>query len=130
MKSHPVIISVLLIVLALGLAVTLKFPKERVSRRPLQPSETQRDVSVTAQNNQLEPQNFQLLHLETLNLHIKAVDRDYVFTLPDFNLDVSLPQGETTTVNLVGEGVGTYQYTCGQNCSGSVEVSPEPDVGE
>lgn len=130
MKSSNVIITALLILLALGLAVILKFPKEKASSRPPQPSETKRDLTVTAQNNQLNPQNFKLLHLETLNLQIRAVDRDYVFALPDFNLNVSLPQGETTSVNLVGEGVGTYEYTCGQNCSGSVEVSPEPDVDD
>lgn len=102
-------------------------PGEPGAPQPLVVRET---IDVTASNNRFEPQDFDVVHWETIPLAITAVDKDYTFILEDFGMNVPLPKGQTTAVELVGQGVGTFEYRCGPSCTGTVVVSPEPDVGE
>jgi len=84
-------------------------------------------IFVTASDDALSPSYFELGHFDTRQLNITAVDKEYVFQLPEFGIDEVIPMGQTKQVELVGLAVGTHEFICGETCRGSVTVYGKSD---
>ena len=87
-------------------------------------------MAVLADGGSLNPKDFSLTLHKILPLQIEARDQDYVFELPDFGIKNTLLKGQTTEVNLSGLGLGTFHYSCGKGCGGTVTVTQEMDAEE
>ena len=94
---------------------------------PDQRREITKVINVAADANQLSPNTFEIPHFKSVILRINAIDKDYTFILRDFNIEASIPQGQTVDIKVSGLGIGTYIYECGPNCKGDVIVKEIPD---
>lgn len=87
-------------------------------------------IKVTANAGQFKPNEFEVPLNDSIILEVTASDQDYLFQSSDFGINKNLPKGKTTRVKIEGLGVGKYQFSCGANCSGSVEVVSKSDEEE
>lgn len=96
-----------------------------------EPEDKVQTVDVTAKNGKFEPNNFNLGLSETLSLSVNAVDQDYYFKVENYpRLNANFLKGETTTVDISSLGVGTYNYSCGEGCGGTITVEQQQDEEE
>lgn len=141
MKLHWLIMTLLILGIAIGVSafMYIKNVTRLNPRASIQPPEstltdlqsiTEPTLDVIAKDNQFTPDSFIVTHLASLTLMVTAQDKDYVFDLKDFNLRVELPKSQTTPVKIEGLGLGFYNFTCGEQCNGTVEVVRKLDADE
>lgn len=99
-------------------------PSEPLSVTTTTPSA---EIKVTAKNGKFTPETFYLDQFERVILEVTAADRDYFIRLPDWDLDLTLPQGTATRADITALGVGTLTFDCGGGCQGTFIVSSPPD---
>jgi len=80
-------------------------------------------ISVTAENDTFDPPVLDLIQHQNVILEINAVDKDYQFIIPEFEVAAVVPQGRVTEVLLPAKALGTYNFTCSSSCSGEVNVT-------
>lgn len=80
-------------------------------------------IEITAQNDTFDPKIIDLLQYQDTLLKINAVDKDYQFILPEFEITALAPQGRITEVLVPGKAIGIFTFTCGDNCSGEIQVA-------
>lgn len=91
-------------------------------------SHPQKTVDVVAQNGSFSPNVFTVGQNEDLNLNVTAIDKDYKFSIKGYSrLDTTFIKGSTRSQVLDKLGVGTYTYTCGSGCKGTVTIELEED---
>lgn len=128
-----IIILVILVALVVGWSL-LKTKSQIASLKSSQTEQTEdqsekslKKIKVTAKNGKFRPNNFEVPINDSIALDINSVDQDYNFQLKDFGINKKLPKGKTTRVKIEGLGIGKYQYSCGPDCSGTVEVFNKSD---
>lgn len=124
MKSKTLIVIVLLL-LSIGGVVFLSQKKNTNQALQLK---TQPDVQpAVLENGKIQPETFDYSHQQDLVISAYAKDKDYTISIPDIGLTQTIAEGETATVDLIGIGVGTTSFSCGETCFGTITVQPDVD---
>jgi len=86
-------------------------------------------IDVTASGGKFSPDTFKIELFDTVDLNIKAIDRDYTFQVKGYpRLDIAIPRGKTVVAKIQYLGVGEYAFACGSGCSGKLLVVQERDT--
>jgi hypothetical protein len=135
MKNNT-LIGIIIIVLVIGIAAFFFTQRQKSTNNltdqteniQVEPIDTGKVISVTADKNQLNPKDFSVEQTKALNLRVTAIDHDYQFKVNGYDrIDMTLQKGETTNVLIEALGVGEYTYSCGTGCSGTITVIHEDD---
>lgn len=76
-----------------------------------------RSFSVKIANNAFSPSEIVVYDGDTVSISFTAVDKAYDWTLPDYGMQVAVPQGATKQVQLSPHGTGKFLFYCTQ-CGG------------
>jgi len=71
-----------------------------------------RSFSITVSGNKFTPDTVIVKAGDRVSLSIKAVDKDYDFTQPDYGLSSPLPKGKTTKVEFQATAADKYTFYC------------------
>src|SRR3989344_3281893 len=78
-------------------------------------------IDVTASVGKFSPDTFKIELFDTVDLNIKAIDRDYTFQVKGYpRLDIAIPRGKTVVAKIQYLGVGEYAFACGSGCRGEL----------
>jgi nitrous-oxide reductase len=90
--------------------------KERIARNG-----SDVEIFMTAVRSHFTPEHVVLKKGDRVTWHITNVetskDATHGFSLPGYNVNLSLEPGETETIEFVAERDGTYTYYCTEFCS-------------
>jgi nitrous-oxide reductase len=79
------------------------------------------EIFMTAVRSHFTPEHVELKKGDRVTWHITNVetskDATHGFSLPGYNVNLSLEPGETETIEFVAERDGTYTYYCTEFCS-------------
>ena len=79
------------------------------------------EVFMTARRSHYKPEHVKVEEGDKVIWHVtnveRAVDATHGFSLPGYNVNVSLEPSETQTIELVADRPGTYSYYCSEFCS-------------
>ncbi len=76
-----------------------------------------RDFSITASGNKFTPDTVIVNKGDRVRLNIKAIDKNYDFTQPDYGLNSPLPKGQTTMIEFQASAADKYTFFC-KSCGG------------
>jgi len=79
------------------------------------------DVYMTAVRSHFTPEHVKVKEGDTIRWHItnieRAQDATHGFSIPLWNINLSLEPGETQTIEFVADRPGTYSFYCSEFCS-------------
>jgi cytochrome c oxidase subunit 2 len=75
-----------------------------------------REIEVTAQKYDFDPEVISIKQNEHIRLVITAVDHDHGFKIDAFHIDQLLKKGERTTVEFTADTPGTFLFQCSHFC--------------
>ncbi len=73
-------------------------------------------INVTARQFAYSPSEIRVKYGEHVRLMLTSQDVTHGLALPDFNIDASIPMGETVTVDFVADKKGTFPFFCSVFC--------------
>ena len=73
-------------------------------------------ITMSAYKYAFDPGDITVYEGQRVTIVITATDRKHGFKLDAFNIDVTLPQGEPTTVTFVADKVGEFPFKCSVFC--------------
>jgi len=85
-------------------------------RPPIQAQDQPRVIEIHAKRFSFTPAEITLTKGEKVTLSLTADDTAHGLLIPDLGVNVSLPKGKVTKVDITPEEVGTFQGQCGHFC--------------
>jgi cytochrome c oxidase subunit 2 len=83
-------------------------------------------IHITAQRFEFTPSEITLRRGEPVLLEITSLDRDHGFKVPELGVRVDVKPGETTTVRVVPDRTGRFEFRCDVFCgSGHEDMAGE-----
>lgn len=73
-------------------------------------------IDMKAYKYAYDPGDITVYEGQKITLKITAVDRKHGFKLDAYNINVTLPQGEVTTVTFVADKIGEFPFKCSVMC--------------
>jgi cytochrome c oxidase subunit 2 len=79
-------------------------------------SEDVREIVMTAQKYDFDPEVITVKQNEHVKLVITALDHDHGFKIDAFQIDQLLKKGEKTTIEFTADTTGTFPFQCSHFC--------------
>ena len=79
-------------------------------------SEDVREIVMTAQKYDFDPEVITVKQNEHVKLVITALDHDHGFKIDAFHIDQLLKKGEPTTIEFTANTTGTFPFQCSHFC--------------
>ena len=79
-------------------------------------SEDVREIVMTAQKYDFDPEVITVKQNEHVKLVITALDHDHGFKIDAFHIDQLLKKGEKTTIEFTADTTGTFPFQCSHFC--------------
>ncbi len=80
-----------------------------------------RKVAIEAKKFRFTPNDIKVAKGTTVELQVKSVDVDFLFSLPALNIQLILKPGETSIAQFTAAKAGEYEFKCGK-CNGKEVV--------
>jgi len=141
MKTNKIILLFLIALFFLGVLVYIskkniinpnKTVIQEVAQNPTQDNPpAAQTIEVIAENGTFTPSKFYSPLSQKIIINVTAVDQDYRFKVPGYDrLTTTFYKGSTTSFTIDLLGVGTYPFTCGSNCNGTIVIEQSADSDE
>jgi heme/copper-type cytochrome/quinol oxidase subunit 2 len=75
-----------------------------------------KEIRLYAENWKWIPNKIQVKQGTLVKVEVRNSDAPHRFDLKDYDLKVSLPEGETVHFEFVADKVGTFRWKCGRPC--------------
>ncbi|MDP2974102.1 MAG: cupredoxin domain-containing protein [Candidatus Diapherotrites archaeon] len=102
-----------LIALALLAGCVQQTDKTTTSGNPNAPL---KEFDITAKQFSFEPEEITVEFGDRVKLSITSPDVEHSFALPEFNVNKTIPAGQTVTVEFVAEKKGRFTFYCSVYC--------------
>jgi cytochrome c oxidase subunit 2 len=79
-------------------------------------NEDVREIVMTAQKYDFDPEVITVKQNEHVKLVITALDHDHGFKIDAFHIDQLLKKGEKTTIEFTADTTGTFPFQCSHFC--------------
>ena len=75
-----------------------------------------KSFTLVAKKFTFEPETITVNKGDTVRISLTSSDVKHSFSLPEFNVNVELPVGQTKTVEFVADKAGTFSFACRVFC--------------
>jgi heme/copper-type cytochrome/quinol oxidase subunit 2 len=110
------ILTALLLVTALAYGAIGAFSAETPKPYVADPTAREVTIDMKAYKYAFDPGDITVYEGQKITLNITAVDRKHGFKLDGYDVNVTLPQGEITTVTFVADKTGDFSFKCSVFC--------------
>jgi len=110
------ILTALLMVTALAYGAIGAFSAETPKPYVSDPAAREVTIDMKAYKYAFDPGDITVYEGQKITLNITAVDRKHGFKLDGYDINVTLPQGEITTVTFVADKTGEFSFKCSVFC--------------
>ena len=115
MKTKPILIA-FLFVIALAYGAIPAFSAETPKPYVADPKAKEVTINMKAHKYAFDPGDITVYQGQKITLNITALDAKHGFKLDAFNINVTVPKGETMTVTFVADKTGEFPFKCSVFC--------------
>jgi cytochrome c oxidase subunit 2 len=122
MRSINVLFVLLVLLFLAGCGSTTDSAKTTVLEQTTAPTSVAaqtgdvRVIQMTVKNFAFEPSNIQLSKGDKVKLVMNVESGNHGIAIPGFNIEQSLPQGTTQTVEFTADQTGSFNFFCNVPC--------------
>ncbi|PLW79296.1 hypothetical protein C0585_08455 [Candidatus Woesearchaeota archaeon] len=80
------------------------------------------DIDMIARQWEFEPSTIEVNKGDTVVLTVTNIDVEHGIAIPEFNVDLELAPGTTSTVEFVADKTGEFKFNCNTYCGAGHEL--------